>query len=368
MLLKEFIQVLRDRRLRVLLFLPPLVQLVVYGYAINFDIKHIRTAVFDDDRTAISREFIDRVANTEYFDLRYYLDNEGKARDLIDRGELTLLVRIPRDFAKNIKTNQTASLQLIVDGTDSNQALVVMRYINTVINDYTQGLLDQRLRKMGLTDVKTPVTIEQRVFYNENLTGRWSFVPGVIAMVVMLVSLMLTALAVVREKEIGTMEQLLVSPLKPAELMLGKTIPFVIIAVIDAGLVTAAGVFWFGVPLRGSLLVLMLGTLLFLFNSVGLGLLISTLSSTQQQAMTASQFILTPAILLSGLIFPIANMPSAVQYLTYLNPLRYFMIVVRGVFLKGVGLDILWPEMLGLAMLGLVLFSVSVMRFQKRLA
>jgi ABC-2 type transport system permease protein len=202
-------------------------------------------------------------------------------------------LRIPRDFAKSVKTNQTASLQLIVDGTDSNQALVVMRYVNTVINDYTQGLLDQRLRRMGLADLKTPVTIEQRVFYNENLTGRWSFVPGVIAMVVMLVSLMLTALAVVREKEIGTMEQLLVSPLKPAELMLGKTIPFVIIAVIDAGLVTAAGVFWFGVPLRGSLLVLLLGTVLFLFNSVGLGLLISTLSSTQQQAMTGGQFILT---------------------------------------------------------------------------
>jgi ABC-2 type transport system permease protein len=281
---------------------------------------------------------------------------------------LTLLVRLPYDFSRNLKANQTAQLQLVVDGTDSNAALVVLRYVTQVITSFTEDQMNERLRRLGKTDIKTPLAIEPRVYYNENLTGRWSFVPGVIAMVVMLVSLMLTALAVVREKEIGTMEQLLVSPLTPTELLLGKTIPFVLIAVADAALVTAVGVFWFGVPLRGSLWMLGLGTVLFLFNSVGLGLLISTLSSTQQQAMTAGQFILTPAILLSGLIFPIANMPEFVQYLTYANPLRYFIIVVRGVFLKGVGLDILWPEMTGLACLGLVLFTLSVLRFRQRLA
>ncbi len=368
MLVKEFIQVLRDKRMRVLLFLPPLVQLIVYGYAINFDINHIRTAVLDQDRSAASRDLISRLSETPYFDLRWYLDNENQARDLIDRGDMTLLLRIPHDFAKNLKTGDTSALQIVVDGTDSNAALVVLRYVTQIISAFTEEQMNKRLRDLGKTEIKTPLTIEPRVYYNENLTGRWSFVPGVIAMVVLLVSLMLTALAVVREKEIGTMEQLLVSPLRPAELLLGKTVPFVIIAIIDAALVTAVGVFWFGVPLKGSLWVLGLGTVLFLFNSVGLGLLISTLSSTQQQAMTGGSFILTPAILLSGLIFPIANMPEAVQYMTYLNPLRYFIIVVRGVFLKGVGLDILWPEMAGLGILGLALFTLSVLRFHKRIA
>jgi ABC-2 type transport system permease protein len=367
MLVKEFIQVLRDKRLRVLLFLPPLIQLVVYGYAINFDISHIRTAVLDQDRSSQSRQLRERLTSTPYFDLTHWLEDEAQARRLLDEGAATLVVVIPGDFARKLKEGDTAQVQLLLDGTDSNQTLVVMRYFNQVLSDYTQELMQDKLSRLGLKRLKQPVAVEQRVWYNANLTGRWSFVPGVIAMVVMLVSLMLTALAVVREKEIGTMEQLLVTPLRPLELILGKTIPFVLISLIDALLVTLAGVFWFGVPLRGSLWVLMLGLVLFLFNSVGLGLLISTLSRTQQQAMTAGTFILTPAILLSGLIFPIANMPEPVQWLTYLNPLRYFIITVRGVFLKGVGLEVLWPEYLGLGGLGLVLLTVSVLRFKSRI-
>ncbi|MFZ5584344.1 MAG: ABC transporter permease [Thermodesulfobacteriota bacterium] len=367
MLVKEFIQVLRDKRLRVLLFLPPLIQLIVYGYAINFDIGHIRTAVLDQDRSTQSRQLRERLTSTPYFDLTHWLEDEAQARRLLDEGAATLVVVIPSDFARKLKEGDTAQVQLLLDGTDSNQTLVVMRYFNQVLSDYTQELMQDKLGRLGLKRLKQPVAVEQRVWYNANLTGRWSFVPGVIAMVVMLVSLMLTALAVVREKEIGTMEQLLVTPLRPLELILGKTIPFVLISLFDALLVTLAGVFWFGVPLRGSLWVLTLGLVLFLFNSVGLGLLISTLSRTQQQAMTAGTFVLTPAVLLSGLIFPIANMPQPVQWLTYLNPLRYFIITVRGVFLKGVGLEVLWPEYLGLGALGLVLLTVSVLRFKSRI-
>ena len=367
MLVKEFIQVLRDKRLRVLLFLPPLIQLIVYGYAVNFDISHIRVAVLDQDRSTQSRQLLNRVTSTPYFDLVAWLDSEDEARRLLDLGEVAMVLRLPSDFARKLKQGDTASVQMLLDGTDSNQTLVVMRYFNQVLNDYTQDLMQDRLSRLGLKQLEMPVGIEQRVWYNPNLIGRWSFVPGVIAMVVMLVSLMLTALAVVREKEIGTMEQLLVTPLRPLELILGKTVPFVLISLFDAMLVTVAGVFWFEVPLMGSLWVLLLGVLLFLFNSVGLGLLISTLSRTQQQAMTAGSFILTPAILLSGLIFPIANMPEPVQWFTYLNPLRYFIITVRGVFLKGVGLEVLWPEYLGLGALGLVLLTVSVLRFKSRI-
>ncbi|MBI5523709.1 MAG: ABC transporter permease [Desulfarculus sp.] len=367
MLVKEFIHVLRDRRLRILLFLPPLVQLVIYGYAVNFDIQHVRTAILDEDRTPQSRQLISRLGSTAYFDLNYYLDSEAQARALIDQGRITILVRLPKNFAKRLKTGETASVQVVLDGTDSNQTLVVLRYLGAVINDYAQEIMKERMQRLGAREAKPAVEVEHRIWFNENLDSRWSFVPGVIAMVVMLVSLMLTALAVVREKEIGTMEQLLVSPLRPVELILGKTVPFVIIALADVVLVTVAGVFWFEVPLRGSLWVLLLGTVLFLFNSVGLGLLISTLSSTQQQAMTAGTFILTPAILLSGLIFPIANMPQAVQYLTYLNPLRYFILVVRGIFLKGVGVEVLWPQFVGMGILGLALLGLSVLRFKRRL-
>jgi ABC-2 type transport system permease protein len=279
-----------------------------------------------------------------------------------------MVLRIPYDFARQIKSNQSASVQVVVDATDSNAALIVGRYASTVIADFSLTILQERLARLGAVQVKSPVTIEQRAWYNTNLSSRYSFVPGVIAMVVMLVSLMLTALAVVREKEIGTIEQILVSPIRPVEFMLGKTIPFIVISLLDMVVIILVGVFWFEVPLRGSLLVLFLGAITFLFNSVGLGLFISTVASTQQQAMMAGTFFFTPAILLSGLIFPIPNMPPFFQYLTYLDPLRYFVVVVQGIFLRGDGLAILWPQMAGMTVLGLTLLTLSVLRFQKRLA
>jgi ABC-2 type transport system permease protein len=257
----------------------------------------------------------------------------------------------------------------VVDATDSNAALIVARYANNVITDFSLEIMQERLARLGAVQgLSLPLEVETRAWFNVNLISRFSFVPGVIAMVVMLVSLMLTALTVVREREIGTMEQILVSPLRPVEFMLGKTIPFVVISLVDMVIIILVGVFWFEVPFRGSMLVLFLGAITFLFNSVGLGLFISTVSSTQQQAMMAGTFFFTPAILLSGLIFPIPNMPLFFQYLTYLNPLRYFVVVVQGIFLRGDGLAILWPQMAGMLILGLALLTLSVLRFQKRLA
>jgi ABC-2 type transport system permease protein len=368
-IIKEFIQALRDPRLRLFVILPPLLQLIIYGYAINFDIKHIVTAVFDEDRTPESRELINRFAVTDYFDLRYRVTHQEQLKELMDRGQITLAVRISPDFTKNLRANRPALVQLIIDGTDSNAALVVSRYASTILTDHSQELLEQRLRERGLAKTLTiPVTIEPRAWFNVNLVSRYTYVPGVIAMVVMLVSLMLTALSVVREKEIGTMEQILVTPIRPLEFMLGKTIPFVLISLGDVVLVTLVGIFWFEVPFRGNPLALLLGVIFFLFNSVGLGLLISTVSTTQQQAMMAGSFFFTPAILLSGLVFPIPNMPLAVQYLTFLNPLSYFIIIIQDVFLKGVGLAVLWPQLVGLALLGAGLLTLSVLRFRERLA
>ncbi len=366
---KEFIQVLRDKKLRLFIFLPPIIQLIAYGYAINFDIKRVPTAIYDQDHSAESRRLISRFASSEYFALKYFIQTEDELRRLIDDNRVTMALRLPYDFARLLKSSQTAPVQVIVDATDSNAALIVGRYAMNVISEFSLEIMQERLARLGAVQgLNIPVAVENRAWFNANLSSRYSFVPGVIAMVVMLVSLMLTALAVVREKEIGTMEQILVSPIRPVEFMLGKTIPFILISLFDMVLVILVGVFWFEVPLRGSLVILFLGAITFLFNSVGLGLFISTVSSTQQQAMMAGTFFFTPAILLSGLIFPIPNMPLFFQYLTYLNPLRYFVVVVQGIFLRGDGLAILWPQMAGMTILGLALLALSVLRFRRRLA
>ncbi|RJR46852.1 MAG: ABC transporter permease [Deltaproteobacteria bacterium] len=368
-LVKEFIQAVRDPRLRLFLFMPPLVQLMMYGYAINFDIQRIPTAVFDEARTPQTRDLINRFASNPSFSLDYYLDHPGQIRDLLDRGKATFALRLSYDFARNLKEGKPAAMQLIIDGTDSNAALIVGRYANTIINDYSLELLQERMGRRGLPASRgAPVVVEEQTWFNKNRISHVTYVPGVIAMVVMLVSIMLTALSVVREKEMGTMEQLLVAPIRPVEFILGKTIPFVLISLMDVVLVTLVAIFWFEVPLRGSPPVLLLGTLLFLISTVGLGLFISTMCSTQQQAMMVSTFVFLPTIMLSGLVFPIPNMPVAVQYLTYLNPLSYFIIIIQDVFLKGVGVAVLWPQMAGLAVLGTALLGLSVLRFRQRLA
>jgi ABC-2 type transport system permease protein len=366
---KEFIQVWRDRRLRIFLILPPIIQLIIYGYAINFDIRQVPFAVFDEDRTQASELLISRFTASEYFSLTKVINSEGELRDLIDRSRITMAVHIPKGFADTIKANQPVPLQLILDATDSNTALIVAKYTRTILNDYSQAMLQQRLRHLNLSGtLQIPVVIEPRAWLNPNLESKNAFVPGVVAMVVMLVSLMLTALSVVREREIGTMEQILVSPLSPLEFLSGKTIPFVLISLVDVALVSLMGVFWFEIPFQGSVAVLFVGTLAFLLSSVGLGLLISTTCSTQQQAVMAGTFVLTPAVLLSGLIFPIANMARIFQFITYFNPLRYFVVVVQGVFLGGRGLAVLWPEMAAMAGLGAVFLGLSIIRFRGRLA
>ncbi|MFA5183725.1 MAG: ABC transporter permease [Syntrophales bacterium] len=370
-IIKEFIQVFRDKKLRFFLIVPPLVQLLTYGYVVNFDIKHVAMAVFDESRTLESRQLIDRFASNDWFDVKYYINSKKELLERIDRGEITMALWLQWDFATRLRQGKSGRVQVIVDATDSNAALIVNRYAGTVIADYNQEQLNQRLASRGQEwtgQLGLPLNIEPRAWFNDNLISRYSMVPGVIAMVVLLVSLMLTALSVVREKEIGTLEQILVTPIRPIELMLGKTIPFVIISLLEVAMVTALGILWFEVPFRGSFLVLLLGTIAFLFNSVGLGLLISTISSTQQQAMMAGNLFLTPAILLSGLIFPIANMPVFFQYLTRLNPLMYFIIVTQGIFLRGAGLDFLWPEIIAMTVLGMGMLGLAVARFKVHLA
>ena len=368
MLVKEFIQALRNPRMRAMIFVTPIIQLFLFGYAVTTDVQHIALAVYDLDQSIASRELASRFVRSGYFDLVESVAEPGRVQELLDRGEARAVLQFNQGFQETLHAGRTAQLQLLLDGTISNTAGIVLRYSTRIVNQYSQELLDRRIaRRMGTPPRTAKVVLETRAWFNEDLESRNFFVPGVIAMIVTLTSLMLTSMAVVREKEIGTMEQILVTPIRPAELILGKTIQFAVISYVDVIGITLLGVLWFDVPVRGNLLLLLFSTGLFLLTTLGLGLLISTVSQTQQQAMMGAFFLYLPALLLSGFIFPIANMPEVFQWLTLLNPLRYFLEIIRGIFLKGIGADILWPQMAALNVLGVATLGLATQRFQKTL-
>jgi ABC-2 type transport system permease protein len=369
MLIKEVIQVFRDPRMRAVIFAVPLLQLIVFGYAVTTDVRHVATAVYDRDNTVASRELVSRFVKSGYFDVAGYIQSDELAAELLDRGEVRAVLRLNKGFEDDLRAGRTAQLQVIVDGTDSNTAGIVLAYSTRITGQFSQEMLDARLRRQwGRMRQPGQIELQTRAWFNENLESRNFYVPGVIAMIVTLVTLLLTSMAVVREKEIGTMEQIMVSPITPAEFILGKTVPFALAAFADVLLITVVGVFWFEVPIRGSLALLFAATALYLMTTLGVGLFISTLSQTQQQAMMSTFFFFMPAVLLSGFMFPIANMPRAIQWLTYFNPFRYFLAIIRGIFLKGVGLTVLWPHMLALAVMGVVTLWLSSRRFRKTLA
>ena len=365
---KELIQALRDKRMRITLIIPPLFQLIVFGYAANLDVKHVRTAVRDLDQSVDSRDLIARFGSSEYFDIVSFPQRPEEVKDLIDREQVLLSIEIPSDFSKKLKKGDTATVQIVVDGTDSNAALIALGYASQILSTYSTNVLVRRLNQAGAIGFEEAgVAIESRVWFNPNLESRLFYVPAVIALVAFLIPIILTAQAVVREREIGTLEQIMVTPIRSWELVVGKTAPFAMLGVLDMIGIALVGVFWFGIPLNGNPLVLFLGAVLFLISSVSVGLFISTISSTQQQAQVATFFFTLPAVNLSGFAFPIESMPDWVQVLTYANPLRYFLVVIRGVFLKGIGLDILWPQMAALALLGGTMILLSSLRFRKRL-
>jgi ABC-2 type transport system permease protein len=369
MLKKEFIQALRDPRMRAILFVMPVVQLIVFGYAVTTDVKHVATAVYDLDATVASRELVSRFADSGYFEVVEYVASDDRARELLDRGRVSAVLRMNPGFEGDLRAGRTARLQLLLDGSDSNTAGIVANYAARIVAQYSEQILLERMeRQHGLVRDVTRVPLEARAWFNENLESRNFYVPGVVAILVTLITLLLTSMAVVREKEIGTMEQIMVTPITPLEFILGKTVPFALISFFDVILVTSVGVLWFDVPVRGSPLTLLFSTGLYLMTTLGVGLVISTFSQTQQQAMMATFFFYMPAMLLSGFMFPIANMPTVVQWLTYLNPLRYFLVIIRGIFLKGVGVNILWPQMLALLVIGVVTLGLASRRFHKTLA
>jgi len=372
---KEFIQALREPRMRILLFLPPLLQLILFGFAVNLDVDHARIAWMDMDHTPESRDLRYRFEGSGRFDVVAEPRTEEEVRQLLDHAKVEAVIRVLPEFARDLMRSGGAQVQVLTDGTNSNTASLVSSYASEVIAKYSSDALANRQNTLVLTrsakaaaNLNMPqVEARTRVWFNPDLHSRNYFVPGVIANIIMLVTLMLTALAIVREKEIGTMEQLMVTPLRPIELMLGKTLPFALVGLVDVVVITAAALIIFRIPLRGNPLLLLGCAVLYLLTSLGAGLFLSTISQTQQQAMMASFFFTTPAFMLSGFAFPVRNMPVFVQYLTYLNPIRYFMEIVRGIFLKGVGFSALWPQMLALLIYGTTVLSLSVVRFHKSL-
>ena len=367
MLIKEFIQVFRDKRTRFILFGPPIVQMLVFGYAATFDIHHVPTVVLDLDQSQQSRDLVSRFTSSPYFDVQRQLTDSRQIRDLIDTGQATVGLEIDAGFAQKLLKGQTAPLQVIVDATNSNTALIASSYISQIALGFARDYQQDRIGRIApqLIEQVPSVQLEPRPWYNPGLSSRWFFVPGVIGSLTLVLVITLTAFAVVREREIGTLEQIMVTPIRPVEFILGKTLPFFLIGLFDVSLIATVGTLWFQVPFRGHISVLLAGSVLFILCMLGAGLLISTVSATQQQAMVTAFFLIMPGITFSGFGFPIATMPQWLQYVTYLIPLRYFLVVLRGVYLKGVGMDILWPQLAAMAALGFSLLTFAILRFHK---
>lgn len=355
MVRKEFLVAFREPKMRVLLFAPPLIQLLIFGYAVNLDIEQSRIAWMDHDNTPQSRALQALLEGSPYFRLTAFPPNPERLDRLLDQGDVRAAVVVLPGFARDLKKGRAGQVQIVIDGSDSNTASILSSYLQRAIARFPGGLAVQ------------PVEVRSRIWFNPDLRSQDYFVPGVIVNIVALVTIMLTSMAVVREREIGTLEQLLVSPIRPLELMLGKTVPFALVGVAEMAMITVAALVVFGIPLRGSPFILLAATLLFVLTTLAVGLLISTLSNTQQQAMMGSFFFFVPAFLLSGFAFPVTNMPPAIQLATYLNPIRYFMEIVRSLFLKGTGLEILWPHLAALAGIGIFTVLASARRFRKRL-
>jgi len=368
---KEFLQTLRNPRMRALLFIPPILQLLIFGYAVNLDIENVRIAWMDSDQTPESRELRAAFEGSGYFHIVAEPQRGEDMQELLDHSNIEGVISIFPGFSRDMQRGTSAAVQILVDGTNSNTASIVSSYANQILAAYAQKARAVRNRRGAISDAgiapKPSVYAQSRVWFNPDLASRVYFVPGVVVNIIALVTIILTSMSIVREREIGTMEQLMVTPIRPVELMLGKLLPFGVIGLFEVSLIVSAALLIFGIPMRGSLLLLFGCSALFLLNTLGVGLFLSTVSQTQQQAMMASFFFFMPALLLSGFSFPIANMPIAVQYLTYLNPLRYFMQIVRGLFLKGVGIESLWQQMAALFVFGVLILGLSAMRFHKRL-
>lgn len=344
-----------------MVFIPPLVQLLVFGYAATFDLKNVPFAVYNEDRGSASREMLARFRGSGHFTEVAVLRNDREIAPLINRKDALLVIRIGPAFSRNILKNGTGTVQVILDGRNSNTALLAMNYVRTIVNEFNRTWSERSGRRMP------PAHLVTRAWFNPNLESRWFIVPGIVGLLTLVVTTLVTALSVAREREQGTFDQLLVTPIRPVEIIMGKTLPGFFIGIAEATIIILATVFWFDIPLRGNILTLYTGIVLFILSAIGIGLMISSLAVTQQQGLLGAFLFLVPAVILSGFTTPIANMPPMLQDLTLLNPLRYFMVILRGVFLEGAPfhrlIDQFWP----MAVIGMANLTIAGWLFRHRL-
>ena len=369
LLIKEFLQLRRDRSARLRLLVPPIIQMLLFGYAATFEVFNVSTAMLDQDHSPESRALVAAFVHSSRFEVTTEAQTHAAVEGAVASSGANVGIVVPAGFSELLRKGQSAPIQVLVDGTNSNTALIALGYVGDIARSFGRAYALDLAQRTGraLDQPLVQVNVAQRYWYNPNLNSRWFFVPGVIGTLVLVTIVNLTAFAIVREREVGTLEQLLVTPMRPVEFILGKTLPFFVIGLIEVSIVASVGLLWFKVPFAGNPFVLFGGTCLFLLSALSIGLLISTLCTTQQQAFASNFFVLNPMFILSGFSFPISSMPKALQWLTLLDPLRYYLIIVRGTFLKGVGIDVLWPQMLALGLIGVTLLTASVLRFRKAL-
>lgn len=363
-IVKEVIQLVRDRRTLMMAILMPVIQLLLFGYAIATDVENLPTVAVDHSRTQESRALLERFATSRYYLIRHRTDSLAAAEGLIQQGKARVAIVIPPDYADRLRRGVTAHVQVIVDASDplvARSALTTAEAIGQVTS------LQIISRQVGASSVRLPVEVHTQPWYNPDLRSANFMVPGLLAVVLQLVTTLLTAIAIVRERELGTIEQLVVTPIRRGELMLGKILPYVLLGYADITLALLVAAYWFQVPIRGSLLLLYGVTVFYYFSTLGMGILISTVSRTQRQAMQGAFFVFLPSIMISGFMFPREGMPAFIQWLGYGLPITYYLVIVRGIILKGVGLVDLWDQVVPLTLLGLLFFAVSVARFQKKL-
>lgn len=368
-IIKELLQFKRDKKMLAVVFMAPILQLILLGYGANMDVDIVHTTIFDQDKTVTSREYIRNLEESGYFSIDYYTSSYKEVTELINDGKTLVGIVIPKDFEKKINRRETVSVQTLFEGSDGNTASISLGYIQGITNRFSQKVILETKDKYG---IKIPVAgslvPEVRVWYNPEMKTRNYMVPGIMGLILMITTLSLMSMAIVREREIGTLEQLIVTPIKKYQLLIGKLIPFTLIGFVVLVIVMIIMTQWFGIVVKGNKFYLLFTALLFVLSNLGLGLFVSTVSKTQQQAMMASVFaLMMPMIYLSGFAFPIENMPQVVQYITYLIPLRYFITILRGIVLKGIGFSSLWLETLILFGMGAALLIMSSLRFSKKI-
>jgi ABC-2 type transport system permease protein len=365
---KEFIQILRDPRTLVLILIIPIMQLFLLGYAATNDVRNVSMAVFDQDRGAAARTLLTAYRSADYFRIDYDVDSEAELKSLIDSGKARVGLIIPPDYSDKVLGGVTASVAIVLDGSDPTVAGTALSAAKLIGQAHATQIITERLVRQGRSSaLQTPVEVLTQIWYNPDMVSAYFMIPGVIAMILFFLTTMLTATAVVRERERGTIEQLIVTPIRPWELVVGKILPYVILAFMNMAEVMALGHWWFGVPVRGNLLLILALSGLFLLSSLGIGLLASTVANTQQEAMLVVWMTLLPALFLSGFFFPLEAMPKVLQWVSLFFPLRYYLVIIRSLMLKDIGAAALWPNIVALTIFGFGLMTVASLRVRKRL-